>query len=117
MVLGRGAEMLDLRLYLLQRLSAMVMAPLVLGHIGMMIYAAQGGLTASEILARTQGNQWWALFYGVFVLAAAIHATIGLRVVLHEYLKPPPRLLNSVALALFVCLVALGARAIMAVVL
>ena len=42
--------MLDLRLYMLQRLSAMVMAPLVLTHIGVMIYAIQGGLSAGEIL-------------------------------------------------------------------
>ena len=36
--------MLDLRLYMAQRLSAMVMAPLVLGHLAVMVYAIQGGL-------------------------------------------------------------------------
>lgn len=32
--------MLNVRLYLAQRISAMVMAPLVLGHLAVMIYAA-----------------------------------------------------------------------------
>ncbi|MEM9371617.1 MAG: succinate dehydrogenase, partial [Pseudomonadota bacterium] len=45
--------MLDLRLYLLQRLSALVMIPLVFGHLALMIYAIQDGLTAEEILGRT----------------------------------------------------------------
>ncbi|MEO1460418.1 MAG: succinate dehydrogenase, partial [Pseudomonadota bacterium] len=48
--------MLDLRLYLAQRLSALVMAPLILGHIAVMIYAVQGGLTGAEILGRTAGS-------------------------------------------------------------
>lgn len=76
--------MIGLKLYMLQRLSAMVMAPLVLGHIAVMIYAIQGGLSASEILGRTQGSLLWALFYGTFVAAVSVHAAIGLRVILAE---------------------------------
>lgn len=76
--------MLNIRLYMAQRLSAMVMAPLVLGHIAVMIYAIEGGLTTAEILGRTQGSFLWFLFYGSFILAASIHAAIGLRVILHE---------------------------------
>ena len=69
--------MIGLKLYMLQRLSAMVMAPLVLGHIAVMIYAIQGGLSAAEILGRTKGSIVWALFYGTFALAVSIHAAIG----------------------------------------
>ncbi|HEX2018156.1 MAG TPA: succinate dehydrogenase [Aurantimonas sp.] len=76
--------MIGLKLYMLQRLSAMVMAPLVLGHIAVMIYAIQDGLSAAEILGRTQGSLAWALFYGLFVLAVSIHAAIGLRVIAAE---------------------------------
>lgn len=76
--------MLDLRLYMLQRITALVMAPLTLGHIAVMIYAVQGGLSAEEILGRTQGSVFWLLFYGSFVVAVSIHAAIGLRVILHE---------------------------------
>ena len=61
--------MLDLRLYMAQRLSALLMAPLVIGHIAVMIYAVQGGLSAGEILGRTRGSLFWALFYGGFVVA------------------------------------------------
>ena len=39
----------ELRLYILQRVSAAILAPLVLIHLGMMIYAIQGGLDAAEI--------------------------------------------------------------------
>ncbi|MEP0941633.1 MAG: succinate dehydrogenase [Rhizobiaceae bacterium] len=76
--------MLDIRLYMLQRITALIMAPLTLGHIAVMIYAIQGGLSAAEILGRTQGSFWWMLFYGSFVIAVAIHGAIGLRVVVHE---------------------------------
>ena len=40
--------MTETRFYLAQRLSAAVMAPLVLIHLGVMIYAIQGGLDAAE---------------------------------------------------------------------
>lgn len=107
--------MLNLGLYMAQRLSAMVMAPLVLGHIAVMIYAIQGGLSTAEILSRTQGSVWWFLFYGSFVVAASIHAAIGLRVILHEVTG-----LRGLALTLFtwstgIGLIYMGARAIAAV--
>ncbi len=60
------------------------MAPLVLTHLGVMIYAIQGGLSAEEILSRTQGSIFWFLFYGLFVIAVSIHAAIGLRVIASE---------------------------------
>ena len=55
--------MISAKLYILQRLTALIMAPLVLGHLALMIYAVQGGLSASEILGRTQGSVFWAIFY------------------------------------------------------
>ena len=77
--------MIEFRLYMLQRLSALVMAPFVIVHIGVMIYAIQDGLTAAEILGRTQGSVFWFLFYGMFVVAVSIHAALGLRVILSEW--------------------------------
>ena len=71
-------------LWLTQRLSAMVLAPLVLVHLATIVYAVEGGLSAQEILARTQGSIAWAGFYGLFVAAAAVHGPIGLRNVLRE---------------------------------
>ncbi|MGB2411815.1 MAG: succinate dehydrogenase, partial [Candidatus Puniceispirillaceae bacterium] len=51
--------MLDFRLYMAQRLSALIMAPLVIGHLAVMIYAVRGGLSAGEILGRTHGSLFW----------------------------------------------------------
>ncbi len=109
--------MLGIRLYLAQRLSAMVMAPLVIGHIAAMIYAVQGGLDAAEILSRTQGSVLWGLFYGIFVVAVSIHAAIGLRVVVHEHLRLAGRALDGFTLVAGLGLLALGGRAVIAVVL
>ena len=109
--------MLDVRLYLAQRITAMIMAPLVLGHLAVIIYAAQGGLSAAEILSRTQGSVWWGLFYGLFVLAVSVHAAIGLRVVVHEYLKLSGRALGAFTLCAGLLLLILGGRAVVAVIL
>lgn len=108
--------MVNLRLYLAQRISAMIMAPLVLGHIAMMIRASTDGLSAAEILGRTQGSPFWALFYGIFVIAVSVHAAIGLRTVAHEYLRPSRGMLNGFAWTVFLALLLLGGRAVYAVV-
>ena len=107
--------MMDLRLYLIQRLTALAMAPLVIGHIAVMIYAIQGGLTAQEILGRTQGSIGWAAFYGAFVLTAAAHGAIGLRTVIHETLGWRGAALNVAGWGVFLVLLGMGARAVWAV--
>jgi len=75
----------DPALYIAQRATAFVLAFAVTIHLVTIIYAIRGGLTAGEILARTHGNRWFLGFYLIFVLAAAIHAPIGLRSVLREW--------------------------------
>lgn len=107
--------MVNLRLYMLQRITALLMVPLVLGHLAVMIYAAQGGLSAAEILSRTQGSFLWFAFYGTFVAAVSVHGAIGLRTIAHEWGG-----LNGIALSAFmwvtgIGLFALGARAVWAV--
>ena len=103
---------MDRRLFLAQRLSAMVLAPMVLIHLGLILYAVRGGLSAAEILGRTQGSLGWALFYGAFVLAVAVHAPIGLRTVLAEWTPVPRRAADALALAAGLALLALGLRAV-----
>lgn len=107
--------MTDLRLYMAQRLSALIMTPLILGHIAVMIYAIQGGLSAAEILNRTQGSVAWALFYGVFVVAVSVHAAIGLRTILFEWAGLRGKALNGVALAICALLLSMGLQAVYAV--
>ena len=107
--------MLNLRLYMLQRITALLMAPLVLGHLAVMIYAIQGGLSAAEILGRTQGSLLWFLFYGTFVVAVAIHGAIGLRSIAHEWGGLTGRALDAFMWACGIALFVLGARAVWAV--
>jgi len=73
-------------LWIAQRASAAVLAVCVAVHLVTIVYAVQGGLSAAEILGRTRGNVAWLAFYSLFVLAVTIHAPIGLRPVLGEWL-------------------------------
>ena len=102
-------------LFLVQRVSAMVLGLAVAVHIATILYAIRGGLTAGEILARTHHNLGFGLFYGLFVVAVALHAPIGLRNVIREWTPWHGRTLDA-ALALFaVALLVLGLRAVVAV--
>lgn len=103
--------MIGLRLYMAQRVTALLMAPLVLGHIAVMVHAVAGGLTAAEILGRTQGSVAWLLFYGTFVAAVSVHAAIGLRVIAHEWLGLR-RGLDALTWGIGLALLAMGARAV-----
>ena len=107
--------MLGVRLYMLQRITALLMAPLVIGHIAVMIYAVQGGLSAAEILGRTQGSLLWALFYGTFAVSVALHAAIGLRVIVHETFGLTRISLAILTTALFAILGMMGLYAVYAV--
>jgi len=103
-------------LFVLQRLSAKLLAPLVIAHLVLILYAVHGGLSAAEILGRTQGSVAWALFYGLFVIAVAIHAPIGVRNIVHEWTRWRGRSLDVASVALALALLALGLRAVAAVV-
>jgi fumarate reductase subunit C len=105
---------LELWLFVAQRLSAAVLAPLVLIHLATMIYAVQGDLTAAQILSRTQSGPWWTAFYGLFVAAAALHGAIGLRTIIRE-MTPLKGAGASVAAGTFgLAVLALGIRAVAA---
>lgn len=108
--------MLDTRLYLLQRISALIMAPLVLLHLGVMIIAIQGGLDSAEILSRTRGSLFWGAIYGLFVITVSIHAAIGMRVVMFEWLRIKGSVLNSFSWFVFVVLLLMGLRAVISVI-
>ena len=107
--------MLDFRLYMVQRLSALIMAPLVIGHLAVMIYAVRGGLSAGEILGRTHGSLFWTLFYGGFVVAVSLHAAIGLRTIISEWTRLRGAMLNGLAMVVFAVLLVMGGRAVLAV--
>ena len=108
---------MSVRLYFWQRLTAAFMLPLVLVHLAVIFYATRNGLSAADILARTRGSITWGLFYGLFVLAAAVHAPIGLRTVLCEWTPLGSRSCTLAAITFGLLLLALGVRAVAAVVL
>ena len=102
-------------LWVAQRASAAVLALCVLAHLATIIYAVQGGLTGAEILARTRGNSAWFAFYTVFVLAVAVHAPIGLRAVLAEWLGWRGRARDFALIAFAVLLAGMGLQAVFGV--
>ena len=108
--------MSETTLFALQRLSAKVLAPLVVVHLVLILYAVHGGLSAAEILGRTQGSVAWGAFYALFVVAVAIHAPIGVRNVVREWTRWRGRSLDVASAVLAVVLLALGLRAVAAVV-
>ncbi len=103
---------LETRLWLAHRLSGLVLAVLVTVHIVTIIVAVQGGLSAAEILGRTRGSLVWGGFYGLFVLAAALHAAIGVRSFVREMTPWRARSLDWAALVVGILLLSLGLRAV-----
>ena len=106
----------EARLWIVQRATAAVLALCVVVHLATIIYAVRGGLSAAEILARTRGSVAWATFYAVFVIAAAAHGSIGLRAVVMEWLGWGKRSALVLMIAVALGFVALGLRAVFAVV-
>ena len=102
-------------LFVVQRISAMVLALAVAVHLATILYAVRGGLTAGEILARTHGNLAFFAFYSVFVAAVALHAPIGLRNVIREWTPWRGGSLDLALAVLAVLLLVLGFRAVFAV--
>jgi fumarate reductase subunit C len=98
-----------------QRITAMLMAFFVLVHVAVIMYAINGGLSAAEVLGRTRGNILWAAYYAVFVLLASVHASIGIRNVLAEWLRTKDAVASAVANILALVLLAMGLKAVWAV--
>ena len=105
-----------LRLYLVQRVTAAIMVPLVFLHLGLILYAVQGGLSAEEILSRTQGSMLWAFIYGLFVLCASFHVSIGLTNILQEWTRLSRVWEANIAHSFAFIVMILGFRAVYAVV-
>jgi fumarate reductase subunit C len=102
-------------LWIAQRASAVVLALCVTVHLLTMIYAIRGGLSAAEILSRTKGNAGWLAFYSVFVLAVTVHAPIGLRSVVTEWLGWRGASRDACLLGLAMLLAVMGMRAVFGV--
>jgi fumarate reductase subunit C len=108
---------MNLRLYLWQRGTAALMLPLVALHLALIFYATRHGLSAAAILARTHGSWMWAAYYGLFVVAASIHAAIGIRNILSEWVALTDREARRGGVLFGLVLLVLGLRAVAAVIL
>lgn len=92
-----------------------MLAVCVVVHLITIIYAVRNGLSAAEVLGRTQGSVAWAAFYSLFVAAAAVHAPIGLRSVLAETFNWRGAGLEVTVVATGLALALWGFRAVYAV--
>jgi fumarate reductase subunit C len=102
-------------LFLAQRATAAILALAVAAHLVMIVYAERAGLTAGAVLARTHHNAALLAFYVLFVIAASIHAPIGLRNILAEWARWRGRSLDAAMAAFGLALLGLGLRAAYAV--
>ena len=109
-----SATVLQAKLWYAQRISAMVLGICVAIHLLIIFYAIRGGLSAQEILGRTQGNVLFAFFYEVFVLACFVHAPIGLANILQETF-PKSGLARPLAWTLALLILVLGSTAVFGV--
>jgi fumarate reductase subunit C len=100
--------------FVLQRLTAVVLAVCVVVHLATIIYAVRHNLTAAAIVARVRGNSAWPAFYALFVVAAAIHAPLGLRVIVDEWLDMRSIAIDTVLVLFGVALLAAGSYAVYA---
>ncbi len=98
-------------LWIAQRASAALLALCVLVHLVTIIYAVRQGLSGAAILERTQGNAVWLVFYFLYVFAIAVHAPIGLRSLLQEWLGWRSASLNWFIAVLALALFTFGLRA------
>jgi len=98
-----------------QRISAMVLMVFVFIHLGLILYAMRGGLTAAEILGRTQGNFGLGLFYAVFVLACVIHVPLGLQKIAEEWGGMQPSTAQLLTRGFAALILVLGLTAVWAV--
>ena len=105
----------EVRLWVAQRATAVVLAFCVLVHLATIVYAVRHGLSAAEILGRTRGNLAWAGFYVIFVVAAAVHGAIGLRTVAAEWLRFRGAAAEVTMTLVGFVLAVLGLRAVVAV--
>jgi fumarate reductase subunit C len=93
----RDDTLMNVRLYILQRATAVLMVPLIIVHV-VVSFA-------------------WAAYYSLFVVAAAIHAGIGVRTVAIEWGGLRTRGADAVMWGIGLALFVLGMRAVIAVVL
>lgn len=99
-----------------QRISAMVLTIFVVVHLAIMIIAIRDGLTAAEILSRTQGSIAFGVFYALFVLACAVHVPIGVAKILEEWFSLSVQAASLISKIMAAVIVIMGLTAVWGVI-
>ena len=98
--------------FVLQRASAAVLAVCVVVHLATIIVAVRHGLSSEVIVARMHASLLWPVFYAIFVVAATIHAPLGLRTIADEWLGLRGGVTDGVLTAFALVLLAGGLYAV-----
>ncbi|HXY76476.1 MAG TPA: succinate dehydrogenase, hydrophobic membrane anchor protein [Steroidobacteraceae bacterium] len=98
-VLGLGSAKEGVHAWWMQRLSALALVPLSIWFVVSLL--ALPALDQATLVA-WMGQSWTALLLILFVLVAAWHSHLGVRVVLEDYVPDPGALTLSLVLARFV---------------
>ena len=95
-------------IWLLQRLSAIILSACTIIHIITIINSVKIGLTSADIINRIGANYGWFIFYLIFVLSASIHAPIGIRSILKESTNASNVTITLITIIFAILLVSLG---------
>lgn len=106
---------IDLFVFVTQRVTGALLALLLLIHLITIMYAVQGDLSVSEIVARVRGNTAWIIFYGFFIITVVVHAMIGLRNILTEMSSLNRRVIDLTVTTYAAITLLLGVEAIKAI--
>ncbi|MBP6876156.1 MAG: succinate dehydrogenase, hydrophobic membrane anchor protein [Candidatus Eisenbacteria bacterium] len=105
----RGVRSGGLLAWFFQRLTGIVLAPILLVHLFTMHRYHEHGL-AFENVTRLFANPYWKVLETVFLVAALYHGLLGIHFVLQDYIKRPGLRLTIFSLIVIagVILVAFG---------
>ncbi len=106
---------IDLFVFVTQRVTGALLALLLLIHLITIMFAVQGDLSVSEIVARVRGNVAWITFYGLFIIIVVMHAMIGLRNILTEMSNLNRRVIDLAVITYAAVTLILGVEAIKAI--
>lgn len=107
-----SSQLFETWVWLTQRVSALVLAICVMVHLATIVYATRSGLSAEAILSRTHASAVWPAFYSLFVVAVSVHAPIGLRAILEEWVGLRGRLVDVLLMALALAIFAAGVHVV-----